>query len=134
LSIFGIDYKFLALLAGVTVATTVGISLTYHTITLQIKSKLLSIRGTIKADKKAGKETKETAASKQAVAQARKALHTNVITHESIAFSILFNNTIFLLAVIVFAFYVFPGTPSLYNYILSVGLSLGLLTLITPRK
>jgi len=132
LSVFGVDYKTYApVLIVLSLVSAGAVSITYHDVALNLKNKLLAVRGSV--PQKSGKGA-ETGANKSAVVQARKALQANVITHESIAFSILYNNTIFLLSVIVFAFYVFPGTASVYNYILSVGLSLGLVTLLTSRS
>lgn len=86
---------------------------------LTASSRLLSLRGNVKPQR-SGKG--EEGATKVAVVQARRALQTNVITHESIAYSILFNNTIFLLSVMVLAFYVFPGTASgLYLFVYDDG-------------
>jgi len=48
---------------------------------------------------------------------------------ESVAFSLLYNNVAFLLLIVVLAFYVFRFATAPYNYVLSVSLAAGILSI-----
>merc|ERR1712130_625241 len=54
-----------------------------------------------------------------------------VAEYESTTFSIFYNNALFLALVIIASFYILSGTSPHVNYILSIGLSSGLIALLS---
>jgi len=57
-----------------------------------------------------------------------------VSRHEAISFSLLYNNLLFLLFVVVLGFFALKNLPGLFNYILSVGVSGALVMLSSQSK
>eukprot|EP01123_Difflugia_compressa_P002119 TRINITY_DN12845_c0_g1_i1.p1 TRINITY_DN12845_c0_g1~~TRINITY_DN12845_c0_g1_i1.p1 ORF type:complete len:184 (-),score=36.73 TRINITY_DN12845_c0_g1_i1:102-653(-) len=57
-----------------------------------------------------------------------------IIGNEATAFAMLYNNLFYLFFVVVMAFFVFKSLPSLYNYILSVGVSSALVFFSSTSK
>ena len=56
---------------------------------------------------------------------------TQVAEYEATTFSIFYNNSLFLALVIIASFYVLNGTSAHVNYLLSIGLSSGLIALLS---
>ena len=54
-----------------------------------------------------------------------------VAEYEATTFSIFYNNSLFLALVIIASFYVLNGTSAHVNYLLSIGLSSGLIALLS---
>ena len=61
----------------------------------------------------------------------RKKLSTQVAEYEATTFSIFYNNSLFLALVIIASFYLLNGTSAHVNYLLSIGLSSGLIALLS---
>ena len=60
-----------------------------------------------------------------------KELSTQVAEYEATTFSIFYNNSLFLALVIIASFYLLNGTSAHVNYLLSIGLSSGLIALLS---
>ena len=60
-----------------------------------------------------------------------KKLSTQVAEYEATTFSIFYNNSLFLALVIIASFYLLNGTSAHVNYLLSIGLSSGLIALLS---
>ena len=60
-----------------------------------------------------------------------KKISTQVAEYEATTFSIFYNNSLFLALVIIASFYLLNGTSAHVNYLLSIGLSSGLIALLS---
>jgi len=56
---------------------------------------------------------------------------TALTSRESLAYSLMYNNALFLTLSVLLGFYFFRNAPAVYNYILSTGLSAGLLSFLS---
>jgi len=73
-------------------------------------------------------------AEKKKIKSDQKEQQQNVTRNEATAFSILYNNLFYLFFVILLGFFVLKALPSLYNYVLSVGISAALVMLSSTSK
>ena len=124
-SVFGLDVVDTAMLYGsVSLLAIIVISLAYHNVTYWLKRRLMNQRdGLVTLNLVAAAEGKK---DKEIVKKHKLAQQVNT-TNESIAFSILYNNLMFLASFSVLAFFVFPTVTPPINYVISVVLSAGLL-------
>jgi hypothetical protein len=114
--VFGLDIEANVLvLAVVSVLSSVIITLGYHNVTFATKTSLMS--------KREGKG-----------APGQKAQVISNTTIEATAFSVLFNNCVFLLVANVAGFFLFSGAAPVTNYILSVSLGSAVTTLATASQ
>jgi len=119
MSFFNLVNLVVFLLVGA--ASTYGIQEAYHNVAFSLNSRLLREREGTVARPKTGKSEVE----------AQKVMQKNATNQEAVAFSILYNNSIFLFSLILLAFYIFPSLSAVFNYILSVGLSAGLVAVFS---
>ena len=109
----------------VSAASAFGIQLAYHNVAFSLNSRLLREReGAVSRSKTTGRGV-----------EAQKVMQKNATNQEAVAFSILYNNSIFLFSLILLAFYLFPNLSAVYNYVISVGLSASLVAVLSqPTK
>eukprot|EP01111_Echinosteliopsis_oligospora_P013266 TRINITY_DN471_c0_g1_i1.p1 TRINITY_DN471_c0_g1~~TRINITY_DN471_c0_g1_i1.p1 ORF type:complete len:176 (-),score=41.22 TRINITY_DN471_c0_g1_i1:84-611(-) len=127
-AVFGMSMKSYAIVYLVmTALSSFGLQFAYNNVACSVNNKMTRERqgGGIGRARVAGKD----------VVAAQKVMQKKATVQESVAFSILYNNSIFLFSLILLAFYFFPSLPSVYNYALSVGLSAGIVALLSqPRQ
>ncbi|ELR17861.1 Transloconassociated protein subunit gamma, putative [Acanthamoeba castellanii str. Neff] len=125
-SIFGLElYTYLPLFGVVSVGSALILTLAYHNIAHWLKTRLVSHREGLVP--KSGKDKKDVLAKK-------KQEQIQVTQRESIAFSILYNNALFLFGVIVLGFFVFKSASAPFNYVLSVSLSAAALSFFSASS
>jgi len=124
-SIFDLDLEDNAALFGaVTLIASVVLSLSYNTVAITTKTKLFRSRN---ADiKEAGK--------KRGALELKRSQVERLSGQEAVAYAIVQNNLLFLLSTVILAFYVFPAAGPTYNYILSVALGAGIVTLLSQSS
>ncbi|KAL6054417.1 SWI/SNF and RSC complex subunit Ssr3 [Balamuthia mandrillaris] len=124
-SIFGMDLQSYApLFAVVTALSTLFVTIAYHNISFWLKTRLSTQRDKILTK---GSVTDKVSDKKVAL-ENKKQSQAAVTRTESMAFSILYNNALFLFSVLVLAFIVFKNASAPYNYVFSIALSAGLLS------
>jgi hypothetical protein len=127
-SIFGLDLfedNHLIVAIVVCVFSAMIITFAYHNVALTEKATLLQKRHVSSGIKVPAGTDRRTFAD-----NLRAQLLANT-TAEATAFAVLFNNILFLLAVLVFSFYVFVSASTVTNFVVSVSLAASLASLGT---
>eukprot|EP01121_Diplochlamys_sp_Union-15-3_P002851 TRINITY_DN126_c0_g1_i1.p1 TRINITY_DN126_c0_g1~~TRINITY_DN126_c0_g1_i1.p1 ORF type:complete len:184 (+),score=24.53 TRINITY_DN126_c0_g1_i1:45-596(+) len=104
----------------VSVAVGVALSLSYHNISNFLRSLLDWKRDGLVTNARVRKSNQKTEDIKSIV-EAQKKEQREVTYKETLSFSILYNNLLFLLLVVFLGFYILRSVPGVYNYILSLG-------------
>merc|ERR1711915_847790 len=126
-SIFGMDVQTNYVLYGVvTVLSSMILTLAYHNIAFWLNARLQPARENAISHKNIKKGAKE---DKKKALESVKEKQAAVTTKETMWFSMLYNNALFLFILILLAFFVFKNATAPYNYVLSVSLSSTLLSL-----
>jgi len=114
-SIFGVEVQTHYLLfAVVSFGSALILSIAYHNVAYWLKVRLISLDETSFTRGQRLKEDKEAA-----------------ITRESVAFSVLYNNVLFLFLYVVMAFFLLKSASGPYNYVLSVSFTAALMSLFS---
>eukprot|EP01098_Paradermamoeba_levis_P016015 TRINITY_DN841_c0_g1_i1.p2 TRINITY_DN841_c0_g1~~TRINITY_DN841_c0_g1_i1.p2 ORF type:complete len:169 (-),score=71.76 TRINITY_DN841_c0_g1_i1:30-536(-) len=111
----------------VTVFSSLIMTYAYHNVAFALKSRLDRDREEVLNN---FLRQKKDQGEKKKLQEAQHA----VTLKESIAFSILFNNVLFLLLVVVLGFFIFGSASATYNYIVTVSISSAALTFISTAS
>eukprot|EP01133_Synstelium_polycarpum_P001132 gene1132-1294_t len=128
-SIFFMSLESYAIVYGaVTLFASIVLTFAYNNIYRVKRLKLSAVRDhTLSMSKSKGGQGFD----KKAVFAAKKERQSVVTSHEAIALSIMYNNAIFLVSVLVFSFVIFKNVALVYNYIVSVSLAAGVTTFLS---
>jgi len=127
--IFDVDlWTYLGLFSVVSVGSAVALSYSYQNIASSLKMKLESQREGLITLRSVEQEAKTKGEKPNSLVKKKKEHIAKLTTTESLAFSIFYNNSFFLLATVVLSNYIFGSTPAPINYVLSVSLSSALLS------
>eukprot|EP00005_Dracoamoeba_jomungandri_P009611 CAMPEP_0174266926 /NCGR_PEP_ID=MMETSP0439-20130205/31908_1 /TAXON_ID=0 /ORGANISM="Stereomyxa ramosa, Strain Chinc5" /LENGTH=185 /DNA_ID=CAMNT_0015354175 /DNA_START=41 /DNA_END=598 /DNA_ORIENTATION=- len=123
-SIFGLELEGnYPLFAATAILSAMILVLAYHNVAFKLKTRLDNNREDIitLASIDHGKDKKRIQRDKK---RAQKA----ITETESMRFSVLYNNALYLFVVVLLSFFVFKNFDAAYNYVLSVALSAGALS------
>jgi len=136
ITIFGLSFKDNALVFfGVTGLAAFLVSRAYETVSKSVYaafSKSRSLADFSLEQDDPNPNSKKNLRKKES--QQLKTSQQEVSRHEAISFSILYNNLLFLLFVVVLGFFALKNLPGLFNYIFSVGVAGAVVMLSSQSK